>query len=101
MGRNRWTRPSSTRSVGALGLDDLPVRDDLLLDVGDVPDDLLGPALEHLVLDRVELVADLVEDREAVVEEVVEDVVEQVPRALREQRVAEFLVLLASGRRGG
>ena len=76
---------SSTRRVGALGLDDLAVRDDLLLHVRDVADDLLGAALEHLVLDRVELVADLVEDREAVVEEVVEDVVEQVARALREE----------------
>ena len=52
--------------------------------------------LEHLVLDRVELVADLVEDREAVVEEVVEHLVEQPARALREQLLAELLVGLAT-----
>ena len=79
---------------GALGLDDLAVRDDLLLHVGDVPDDLLGGALEQLVLDPVELVPDLVEDREAVVEEVVEDVVQQVAGALAEEVVAEALVVL-------
>ena len=81
---------------GALRLDDLAVGDDLLLDVREVADDLLGAALEHVVLDRVELVADLVEDREAVVEEVVEDVVEQVAGALREELLAQLLVLLAA-----
>ena len=40
--------------------------------------------------------ADLVEDREAVVEEVVEDVVEQVARPLREELLAELVVLLAA-----
>ena len=54
------------------------------------------PALEDVVLDRVELVPDLVEDREAVVEEVVEDVVEQVARALAEELVAELRVLAAA-----
>ena len=57
---------------------------------------VLGAPLEHVVLDRVELVPDLVEDREAVVEEVVEDVVEQVARALREELVAQLLVLVAA-----
>ena len=80
----------------ALGLDDLAVGDDLLLDVREVADDLLGALLEHVVLDRVELVPDLVEDREAVVEEVVEDVVEQVARALREELLAQLLVLVAA-----
>ena len=80
----------------ALRLDDLPVADDLLLDVRDVADDLLGASLEHVVLERVELVPDLVEDREAVVEEVVEHLVEQAARALREQLLAELLVLLAA-----
>ena len=80
----------------ALGLDDLAVGDDLLLHVREVAHDLLGALLEHVVLDRVELVADLVEDREAVVEEVVEDVVEQVARPLREQLLAELVVLLAA-----
>ena len=56
-------------------------------------DDLRG-ALEELVLDPVELVSDLVEDREAVVEEIVEDVVEQVAGALAEQVVAEPIVVL-------
>ena len=81
---------------GALGLDDLAVRDDLLLRVGDVADDLLAAALLELVLDRVQLVPDLVQDREAVVEEVVEDVVEQVARRLREELVAKLVVLLAA-----
>ena len=40
--------------------------------------------------------ADLVEDREAVVEEVVEHLVEQAAGALREQLLAERLVLLAA-----
>ena len=40
--------------------------------------------------------ADLVEDREAVVEEVVEDLVEQAARALREELLAERLVVLAA-----
>src|SRR5207247_3970559 len=75
---------------------DLAGGDDLLLAVRDVADDVLGSLLEHRVLDRVELVADLVEDREAVVEEVVEHVVEQVARALREELVTQPLVLLAS-----
>ena len=65
----------------ALRLDDLPVADDLLLDVREVAYDLVRAALEDVVLERVELVADLVEDREAVVEEVVEDLVEQPARS--------------------
>src|SRR5207302_1022756 len=80
----------------ALGLDDLAVADDLLLDVRDVADDVLGALLEQRVADRVELVRDLVEDREAVVEEVVEHLVEEAARALREEPVAELLVLLAA-----
>jgi hypothetical protein len=79
-----------------LRLDDLPVADDLLLRAGDVPDDLLRLALLDVVLDRVELVPDLVEDREAVVEEVVEDVVEQVARPLPEKAVAEPVVVSAA-----
>ena len=51
---------------------------------------------EHLVLDGVELVADLVEDREEVVEEVVEHVVQQIARALREEVLAQRLVVLAA-----
>src|SRR4029079_5217370 len=47
-----------------------------------------------VVLDRVELVRDLVEDREAVVEEIVEHLVEKPARALAEELVAEPLVLL-------
>ena len=82
----------------ALRLDDLPVADDLLLDVRDVADDLFGAALEHVVLERVELVPDLVEDREAVVEEVVEHLVEQAARALREELLAERLVVARSAR---
>ena len=49
-----------------------------------------------VVLDRVELVPDLVEDREAVVEEIVEDVVEEVARALGEELASELLVALAA-----
>ena len=65
-------------------------------DVRDVAHDLLGAALEHVVLERVELVPDLVEDREAVVEEVVEHLVEQAAGALREELLAEGLVVLAA-----
>src|SRR5207249_6818533 len=61
-----------------------------------VADDLLGAALEHLVLDRVELVTDLVQDREAVVEEVVEYVVEQVSRAASEEALPQLVVLGAA-----
>src|SRR5262249_46877880 len=45
---------------------------------------------------RVELVPDLVEDREAVVEEVVEYLVQEATRPLREELLAEGLVLLAA-----
>ena len=68
----------------SLRLDDLPVADDLLLHVREVADDVLGAPLEHVVLDRVELVPDLVEDREAVVEEVVEHLVQEPAGPLRE-----------------
>ena len=81
---------------GPLRLDDLPVADDLLLDVRDVADDLVGAALEDVVLERVEFVSDLVEDRKAVVEEIVEDVVEQVARALAEQLGAQLEILVAA-----
>src|SRR5206468_10393368 len=80
----------------ALGLDDLAVADDLLLDVRDVADDRARLPFEHLVLDRVELVPDLVEDREAVVEEVVEHLVEQPAGSLGEELLAEAHVLLAA-----
>ncbi len=83
----------------ALGLDDLAVGDDLLLDVRDVADDVLGAPSNMSSSIRVELVADLVEDREAVVEEVVEHLVEQAARALREQLLAELLVVRRSARR--
>ena len=79
-----------------LRLDDLAVADDLLLRVRDVADDLLGAPLEDVVLDRVELVPDLVEDREAVVEEVVEDLVEEPAGALGEELVSEVRVLFAA-----
>src|SRR5439155_15050056 len=80
----------------SLGLDDLAVADDLLLDVRDIADDLVGAALEDVVLERVELVPDLVEDWEAVVEEIVEDVVEQVARALAEELRAELEILMTA-----
>ena len=81
----------------ALRLDHLAVRDDLLLDVREVADDVLGRAGEHLVLDPVELVPDLVEDREAVVEQVVEHLVEQAAGALCEELLAVGVVRLAAG----
>src|SRR4029453_401300 len=64
--------------------------------VRDVANGFFGAALEHVVLDRVELEADLVQDREAVVEEVVEDVVEQVAGALRKERLPQILVVDAA-----
>ncbi len=81
---------------GALRADHLAEVDDLLLDVRDVADDLLGRALEDLVLDRVELVADLPKHREAVVEPVVDDPVEQEARAPREELFAQLLLLAAA-----
>src|SRR5207302_10288103 len=74
-----------------LRADDLAEVDDLLLGVREVANDLLGAALEDLLLDAVELVAHLAEHREAVVERVVDDLVEQVARPAREQLVAELL----------
>ena len=79
-----------------LRLDDLPEGDDLLLRPRDVADDLLERALVDVVLDRVELVGDLVEDREAVVEEVVEHVVEEVAGALAEEALAQLFVVDAA-----
>src|SRR6201996_3308071 len=80
----------------ALRTDHLAEVDDLLLGVGDVADDVLGAALEDVVLERVELVADLAQHREAVVEAVVDEAVEQVARAAREELLAELLFLAAA-----
>src|SRR4051794_9350510 len=71
--------------------DDLAEVDDLLLGVGDVAHDVLGAALEDVVLQRVELVADLAQHREAVVEAVVDEAVEEVAGATREELLAELL----------
>ena len=78
----------------ALRLDDLAVRDDLLLHLGDVGDDLLGAAVLDVVFNRIELVGNLVEDREAVVEEVVEHLVQEPAGSLAEELLAKALVLL-------
>ena len=80
----------------ALRLDDLAVGDDLLLDLVDVPDEPLRVALVQLLVDLLELVADLVEDGEAVVVEVVEHLVQQPARAAPEEVLAELLVLRAA-----
>src|SRR5206468_10554553 len=96
LGQEALDLPFEHAQGGALRLDDLAVGDDLLLRVRDVAHDRLGAALEDVVLDGVELVGDLVEDREAVVEEVVEDVVEEVAGALREALVAQLLGFLAA-----
>ena len=88
LGQEPLDAPLEDAQGRSLGLDDLALRDDLLLHVGDVADDLLRLSLEHLVLDPVELVGDLVEDREAVVEEIVEDLVEQASRSAREELLA-------------
>ena len=55
--------------------------------------------LADRLVDLLELEADLVEDREAVVVEVVEHLVEEAARAAREELVAELLVLLARRKR--
>ena len=86
--------PLEQSQRGTLRLDDLAIRDDLLLHLGDVGDDLLRAAVLDVVLDRVELVGDLVEDREAVVEEIVEHLVEESARPFAEQLLTEALVLL-------
>src|SRR5215203_274737 len=75
----------------ALRPDDFAEVDDLLLDVGDVADDLLGPLFEDLVLERVELVADLAQHREAVIEAVVDEPVEQIAGAAGEELFAQLL----------
>ena len=58
-------------------------------------DDLLRPSRLDVVLDPIELVTDLVEDRKAVVVEVVEHFVEEPSGALGEQALPEALVVLA------
>ena len=73
------------------GPDDLAEVDDLLLGVGEVAHDLLGLALEDVLLEALELVADLPQHREAVVERVVDDLVEQVAAALGQQGLAGLL----------
>src|SRR6478609_3211349 len=80
-----------------LRLDDLAVGDDLLLDLVDVGDEVARAlVLADRLVDLLELEADLVEDREAVVVEVVEHLVEEAARAAREELVAEVLVLLTA-----
>ena len=54
------------------------------------------PHLVDLLVDLLELVADLVEDREAVVVQVVEHLVEEPSRPAREEVVPELLVLGAA-----
>ena len=76
---------------GPLRADHLAEVDDLLLDVGDVAHDLLGAPLEDLVLERVELVADLAQHRKAVVEAVVDHPVQQVAGAAGEELLAQLL----------
>src|SRR4051794_20641980 len=75
-----------------LRADDLAEVDDLLLDVGEVADDVLGAALEDVLLDAVELVAHLAQHRERRVHARVDDAVEQVARPLAEVLVALLLV---------
>src|SRR5215211_4812301 len=77
---------------GSLRTDHLAEVDDLLLRVRDVAHDLLGAALEDLLLEVLELVPDLPQHREAVVERVVDDLVEQIAAALREHVLAHLLV---------
>ena len=84
----------------ALRPHDLAEVDDLLLGVGDVAHDVLALALEDLLLDALELEADLAQHRERGVDAVVDDLVEQVAGALGEQRVAQLLVARGSARTG-
>src|SRR5204863_8277497 len=74
-----------------LRADDLAEVDDLLLRVGDVAHDVLAAAEEDLLLEALQLAADLAQHREAVVEAVVDDLVEEVAGALREHLLAELL----------
>ena len=67
-----------------------------LVDVGDELPRALPVVAADVLVDLLELEADLVEDREAVVVEVVEDLVEQAPRAEREVLRAELLVLVGA-----
>ncbi|MEN3311732.1 MAG: hypothetical protein V7645_1061 [Actinomycetota bacterium] len=94
LGKEALDVPLEQSQGGTLRLDDLAVGDDLLLHLGDVGDDLLRAAILDVVLDRVELVGDLVEDREAVVEEIVQHLVEEAAGSLAEELLAKTLVLL-------
>src|SRR6266540_2749381 len=76
----------------ALRADHLAEVDDLLLRVRDIAHDLLGAALEDVLLQPLELVADLPQHREAVVEGVVDDLVEQVAAVFREHVLAYVAV---------
>ena len=76
----------------ALRADHLAEVDDLLLGVRDVAHDLGRAALEDVLLDPLELVADLAQHRERGVDAVVDDLVEQVARALGEVLLAQLLV---------
>src|SRR5205823_342891 len=79
-------------------LDDLAIGDDLLLDLVDVAHEVLR-SHAHVVdvlVDLLELVADLVEDREAVVVEVVEHLVQQPPGAAVEECLAHLVALVCA-----
>ena len=87
------TRALELAEHGTLRFRDLAVGDDLLLDVRDhAHDRLIRIALEEVILDVLELAADLVEDGEAVAVERVEHLVEEKARALGEPLGALFLV---------
>ena len=62
----------------------------------DVAHDLVGATLEDVVLDPLELEADLPEHRERRVDAAVDELVEEVPGALRERLVAEVLAGLVA-----
>src|SRR5262249_29432935 len=95
LGKDPLDRALELAERRPLRFDDLAVGDDLLLDLVDVGDKPLR-ALRRtdLLVDLLELEADLVEDREAVVVEVVEGLVQQAAGAAGEELVAELLTLL-------
>ena len=100
VGREALAAAVEQAQHGALRLHDPAVVDDLLLGVGDVPHQVVALALEERVLDQVELEADLVQDREAVVVHRVDDLVEQEARALAHVLLAGRLAALAARPQG-
>ena len=85
--------PLEIAEHGALGPHDLAEVDDLLLRLGELAHDLRRAALEDVVLEALELEAHLAQHRERRIDAGVDDLVQQVARALREDLLAQVVLL--------